>query len=112
MACPYGARQTVDGWDTYFPDAEGDLDPYEAYAKMKWEEENGYGMATKCDYCMDRVKEGRQPACVESCPAKARHFGDIEDPESEVSILIRRERGFQLNPEFGTDPSCYYLPPR
>jgi molybdopterin-containing oxidoreductase family iron-sulfur binding subunit len=112
MACPYGARQTVDGWDSYFPDAEGDLDPYEAYAKTKWEEENGYGMATKCDYCMDRVKEGREPACVEACPAKARHFGDIEDPESEVSILIRRERGFQLNPEFGTDPSCYYLPPR
>ena len=112
MACPYGARQTVDSWNTYFPDAEGDLDPYEAYAKQRWEEKNGYGMATKCDYCTDRVNEGRNPACVESCPAKARHFGDLEDPESEIAILIRRERGFQLNPEFGTDPSCYYLPPR
>ena len=38
MACPYGARQTVEGWETYFPDAEGELDPYEAYAKKKWEE--------------------------------------------------------------------------
>ena len=81
-------------------------------SKEEWEEKHGYGTATKCDYCMDRVKEGREPACVEACPAKARHFGDIDDPESEVSILIRRERGFQLNPEFGTDPSCYYLPPR
>lgn len=112
MACPYGARQTVDEWKTYFPDANGDLDAYEAYAKAQWEEKNGYGIATKCDYCEDRVKEGRQPACVEACPAKARYFGDLEDPESEVSILVRRERGFQLNPEFGTDPSCYYLPPR
>jgi molybdopterin-containing oxidoreductase family iron-sulfur binding subunit len=112
MACPYGARQTVEEWTTYFPDAEGGLDPYEAYAKKKWEEKNAYGIATKCDYCMDRVQEGRQPACVEACPAKARYFGDLDDPESEVSILIKREHGFQLNPEFGTDPSCYYLPPR
>ena len=78
----------------------------------EWEKKNGYGMATKCDYCMDRVKEGQQPACVEACPAKARYFGDLDDPESEISILIRREYGFQLNPEFGTDPSCFYLPPR
>ncbi len=112
MACPYGARHTAEEWKPYFPDAEGELDPYEAHAKKAWEEKNGYGMATKCDYCQDRVKDGRQPVCVETCPAKARYFGDLEDPESEVSILIRRERGFQLNPEFGTDPSCYYLPPR
>lgn len=113
MACPYGARQTVDEWVNYFPDAEGDLDPYEAWAKQQWEERRtAFGIATKCDYCMHRVEKGLNPACVDACPAKARTFGDLDDPESEVSILIRRERGFQLNPEFGTDPSCYYLPPR
>ena len=112
MACPYGARHTIPEFKTYFPDAEGDLDPYELYAKARWEAKNGYGIAAKCDYCMDRVNQGRQPACVEACPAKARYFGDIDDPESEVSILIRREYGFVLNPELGTDPSCYYLPPR
>ena len=113
MACPYGSRQSVDDWKTYFPDAEGSLDPYEAYCKKQWADGiRGFGIATKCDYCMHRVKEGLKPACVDSCPAKARYFGDLEDPESEISILIRRERGFQLNPEFGTDPSCYYLPPR
>lgn len=112
MACPYGARQTVEGWQTYFPDAEGELDPYEAYAKKQWEKKQGYGMATKCDYCKDRVAGGKLPACVESCPAKARTFGDLDDPESDASILIRREYGFQLNPEFGTDPACFYLPPR
>jgi phenylacetyl-CoA:acceptor oxidoreductase subunit 1 len=108
----YGSRQTIGSWETYYPDAAGDLDPYEAYAKARWEEANGYGMASKCDFCSDRVAAGRQPACVDVCPAKARYFGDLDDPESEISILIRRERGFQLNPEFGTNPSCYYLPPR
>jgi molybdopterin-containing oxidoreductase family iron-sulfur binding subunit len=113
MACPYGSRQVVTEWKTYFPDAEGDLDPYEAYCKEEWQTGiRGFGMAAKCDYCMHRVREGRQPACVEACPAKARYFGDLDDPESEISILIRREGAFQLNPEFGTDPKCYYLPVR
>lgn len=112
QACPYGERQVVHDWKTYFPDAEGALDPYEAHCRKEWERKNGYGIATKCDFCMDRVNDGQQPACVETCPAKARYFGDLEDPESEISILIRREGAFQLNPEFGTDPSCYYLPVR
>ncbi len=113
MACPYGQRHAVKGWQTYFPHTEEKgLDPYQEYARRKWEEKYGYGMATKCDFCYERVRSGREPACVEACPAKARIFGDLDDPESEVSILIRRERGFQLNPEFGTEPSVYYLPAR
>ena len=112
MACPYGQRYKIPSWKTYFPAATGELDAYQSYSKRKWEEKNGYGIASKCDFCMQRVKDGRLPACVESCPAKARFLGDINDPESEVSILIRRDRGFQLNPEFGTNPSVYYLPSR
>lgn len=112
LACPYGARQTVLGWTGYYPDAEGDMDPYEAYSKKAWEEKWGYGVASKCDFCSDRVAEGKQPACVQCCPAKARYFGDLDDPDDEIVTLIQRERGFQLNPEFGTNPSCYYLPPR
>ena len=112
MACPYGQRHVVSDWETYLPAAEGDLDPYQDYSKKKWEGKNGYGMATKCDFCYDRVQEGDEPGCVKSCPAKARYFGDLNDPESEVSVLLRRERGYQLNPEFGTNPSVYYLPAR
>ena len=112
MACPYGQRHKVQEWETYFPDGPDELDPYQAWAKSHWEANNGYGIAAKCDFCSERVEEGKQPACVQSCPAKARYFGVLDDPDSEIAILIRRERGFQLNPEFGTDPSVFYLPAR
>jgi len=112
MACPYGQRYKISKWKTYFPEATGELDAYQSYSKAKWEEKNGYGIASKCDFCFQRVQEGKQPACVQACPAKARIFGDINDPESEVSGLIRRDCGLQLNPEFGTNPSVYYLPTR
>ena len=111
MACPYGARYSVDEWESYFPDGLP-LSPYEEFTKKAWEEKSGVGVATKCDFCRDRVQEGRDPACVEACPAKARTFGDLDDPDSEVSMLIKRYRGEVLNPEFGNKPKVYYLPPR
>jgi phenylacetyl-CoA:acceptor oxidoreductase subunit 1 len=49
------------------------------------------------------------PACVNICPAKARYFGDLDDPESEILMLIRKWRAVQFHPEYGTDPSIYYV---
>jgi molybdopterin-containing oxidoreductase family iron-sulfur binding subunit len=118
VACPYGARYFAPKLESYFGDGkppsplEDEANPLEKYATEQWIEKYGEGTVTKCDFCIDRVEKGLQPACVEACPAKARYFGDLEDPESEISLLIKTERGFQLNPEFGTDPSVYYLPPR
>jgi Fe-S-cluster-containing dehydrogenase component len=43
------------------------------------------------------------------CPARALTFGDLDDPASTVSKLIKEKRGFQLHPEFETNPSIYYL---
>jgi molybdopterin-containing oxidoreductase family iron-sulfur binding subunit len=77
-----------------------------------WEAKSGNGVSTKCDFCFDRRAEGREPACVAVCPAKARVFGDLDDPESEISYLIKTKRGFVLRPEVGTEPKVYYLPPR
>lgn len=63
----------------------------------------------KCILCEHRVARGQQPACVGVCPARARHFGDLDDPDSEVSQLIREREVMQLLPEKGTNPSVYYL---
>jgi Fe-S-cluster-containing dehydrogenase component len=111
MACPYGARYSVDSWESYFPDGLP-LSEYEEFAKKYWEEHSGNGVATKCDFCRDKLEVDEKPACVMACPANARIIGDLDDPKSEVSILIRQQRGTQLNPELGNNPKVYYLAPR
>ncbi len=89
-ACPYGARE---------------LDAAE-------------GVMKKCTLCVDRIynenlpEEDREPACVRTCPAGARHFGDFADPESHVSRLTAERGGMDLMSEQGTKPVNKYLPPR
>ncbi|MCL4529133.1 MAG: 4Fe-4S dicluster domain-containing protein [Chloroflexi bacterium] len=63
----------------------------------------------KCTFCAHRLERGLEPACVETCPMRARTFGDISDPTSEVSELLRTRSHFQLLIEKGTEPSVYYL---
>ncbi|MGY1458455.1 MULTISPECIES: 4Fe-4S dicluster domain-containing protein [unclassified Luteimonas] len=89
-ACPYGARE-------YSP-AEG--------------------VMKKCTLCVDRIynenldESERVPACVQACPTRARHFGDLGDPESDVSKLVAERGGVALMPELGYQPVNRYLPPR
>ncbi len=64
---------------------------------------------SKCTFCEQRLAEDRLPACVEVCPARARFFGDLDDPDSEVSQLLERRESFTLHPEAGTKPSVYFL---
>jgi Fe-S-cluster-containing dehydrogenase component len=72
----------------------------------------------KCTLCVDRIYDAllpaadRRPACVMACPTSARLFGDVHDPESEVSKAIRERGGYQLMPEWGTNPANHYLPRR
>ena len=76
------------------------------------------GVMKKCTLCVDRIyndnlpEEDRVPACVRTCPAGARHFGDLGDPDSDVSQLVAARGGFDLMPEMGTKPVNQYLPPR
>ena len=63
----------------------------------------------KCTFCDQRVTQGQTPACMVLCPGRARHWGDLDDPESEVSKLIASREYKQLLPEEGTKPSVYYL---
>ncbi len=89
-ACPYGARE-YDHTD---------------------------GVMKKCTLCVDRIynetleEVDRIPACVASCPTGARHFGDLGDPESPVSILVHERQGYDLMPEADYRPTNKYLPPR
>ena len=72
----------------------------------------------KCTLCIDRIynenlpEQERVPACVSTCPANARHFGDLADPQSDVSQLCASRGAVDLMPEMGYRPTNKYLPPR
>jgi Fe-S-cluster-containing dehydrogenase component len=89
-ACPYGAREL----------------------------DEDQGVMKKCTLCVDRIynetipEDRRVPACVSTCPANARHFGDLGDPNSDVSKLVAERGGYELMPEMGYQPVNRYLPPR
>ncbi len=67
------------------------------------------GYVDKCTFCMHRVKDGMDPACVSVCPTKCMTFGDTDDPNSEISKLLRKRKLKTLLPQAGTDPNIYYL---
>jgi len=66
----------------------------------------------KCNLCHHRIDDGLEPFCVICCEGQAMHFGDLDDPLSQVSRLIAARGAFNLMPEAGTSPSVYYCPPR
>jgi Fe-S-cluster-containing dehydrogenase component len=91
VACPYGARYIVPA---------GDRTP-----------QGTPGVADKCTWCYHRLGKGMLPACVEVCPVGARKFGDRNDPDSEVSRIVRDRHPQMLWPEYGTKPRVLYLGP-
>jgi molybdopterin-containing oxidoreductase family iron-sulfur binding subunit len=103
MACPYGNRYANDQRQHYFEDGPT---PYEQKRVLRHQTD----VVMKCNFCRDRVNAGQDPACVSNCPTVARIFGDLDDPNSEVSRLIKERGGFPLHPELGTKPKVYYLP--
>ena len=97
-ACPYNAR--VFNWQD--PVREPGFSYGDVPARPK-------GVVEKCTLCVERTSKGKEPVCVEVCPAKARIFGDLNDPNSEVSKAIHERGGQQLLAEKGTKPQVYYL---
>jgi phenylacetyl-CoA:acceptor oxidoreductase subunit 1 len=117
VACPYQQRTRFeDPKLEYFP-GQG-FTPYELLGKELFPYKPG--TVLKCNFCLERVDEGIKkgltpgvdreatPACVITCPANARTFGDLDDPESQVSRLIFEKKAQPLHVEFGTEPSVYY----
>jgi len=65
--------------------------------------------ADKCTFCIQRVRTGRYPACVEACPTGTRKFGNLLDPNSEIRYIIDHKRVFRLKEDLNTEPKFYYF---
>ena len=101
-ACPYWARRF--NWGT--PNLPKDeLNPKTHYLGNR---PRSAGVVEKCTFCIQRVREGRYPACVEVCPVGARKFGNLLDPESEVRKVLETKKVFRLKAELNTDPKFFY----
>jgi phenylacetyl-CoA:acceptor oxidoreductase subunit 1 len=113
VACPYQARFKVDRADFAYGN------PTESEQQTFHPER--LGVATKCTFCVERIDDGlakglkpgvdpeATPACVNSCIAKALHFGDADDPRSNISRLLAENQSFRMHEELGTGPGFHYL---
>lgn len=102
QACPYNVLSIIN------------IKPYSPEFGFNHFEEKNYtrhkdGVVGKCDFCQDLTTQGKKPACVNICPLHAREFGDLNEPDSEVSRIIQQRSVYRLHSEHGTEPSVYYL---
>ena len=112
VACPYHVR---------FQNPEDGYLPAEGHQKQERHAQRQPSIIEKCNFCKDRIEWGiahglrpgvewdANPACVNACPVNARTFGDLDDPDSEISRLISSQKGEVLYEEFGTSPSVFYI---
>lgn len=121
--CPYGVPQFNDETAQLYPGQE--KTPYEEIPSGDRHptHRKRADVVEKCTFCwhklekavndgkVDRVGKDQAytPSCDLVCPVNARFFGDIEDPDSEVSKMIGKKKATQLKKEFGTRPQVYYV---
>jgi phenylacetyl-CoA:acceptor oxidoreductase subunit 1 len=99
VACPYGAMN-------YYHDERHLPGPLGELLDGRYE----VGTAQKCTFCSHRIDTGNPiPACVETCPTNCRIFGDLDDPNSEISRRRRETGAFQARPEAATQPRVWYV---
>ncbi len=101
-ACPYEARRF--NWaEPEVPSSK--LNPNQHYLGNR---RKAKGVMEKCTFCIQRTREGDNPACVEACPTGARVFGNLLDPNSEIRKIIATKKVFRLKEELGTEPKFWY----
>jgi molybdopterin-containing oxidoreductase family iron-sulfur binding subunit len=99
-ACPYNARTF--NWNEPKRATRFDYGDSRVPVRRK-------GVMEKCTLCKERTDAGDEPMCVLCCPADARIFGDLDDPDSEISRVIRENHTFVLLEEKGTNPKVHYF---
>ncbi|MFH1215049.1 MAG: 4Fe-4S dicluster domain-containing protein [Pseudomonadota bacterium] len=104
-ACPYGSRSF--NWR----DPRGTLDGVPFIKKVNpLFPTRMRGVVEKCSFCAHRLAKGELPLCVEATgDTKAMVFGDLNDPNSEVSQVLRSRFTIQRKPALGTKPSVFYI---
>jgi molybdopterin-containing oxidoreductase family iron-sulfur binding subunit len=127
-ACPYGVRQFnwedkekaiekgfrtagfdgeyVDGYRHGYP-----LDHRTKDGRLVYTPERPRGVVEKCTFCVQYIDQGLKPACVRGCPGNARIFGDLDDPNSEISKVLRDKAYIRLLEDVGTEPKVFYILP-
>ena len=100
-ACPYTGVRSFN-WEEPVYIMDSDLGDGDAPVHQKH-------VVEKCTMCWHRLARGGEPACIKACPNRARHWGDLDDSDSEVSQLIASREYKQLLADEGTKPSVYYL---
>jgi molybdopterin-containing oxidoreductase family iron-sulfur binding subunit len=115
-ACPYTVK-SANWYDPYWPtEMASALNPDVSVRPA--------GVVEKCTFCVHRLQKAKEqaavenrelevgdyiPACMESCPTQAISFGDLDDPDSQVSMLAKNPRAFRMLEDLGTEPKVYYL---
>jgi molybdopterin-containing oxidoreductase family iron-sulfur binding subunit len=97
-ACPYGARSM-----NY-----RDPQPFIAQINPDFPTRTK-GVVEKCNFCEERLVKGILPACVTACKEKALIFGDLENPRSEIRLLLGKQFNLRRRAQLGTGPQIYYM---
>ena len=119
VSCPYQHRSF------YRRDHQRGYFPNQGYTAIESLGKELYplvkGTVVKCTFCKERIDQAVQdgfqpgidrqatPACVNACVTKARTFGNLDDPDDPIALLIREKSAAPFRPEFGTEPSVYYI---
>lgn len=114
-ACPYGVRQYNWGKPAEMVGMDGSTYSYgypleyRDNGRLVYTPTRPEGVMEKCTFCAQLTANGQKPACCSACPGNARIFGDIDDPDSEISKYLEGKETMKLAEQYGTEPNIYYI---